>query len=119
MAGGSTTALLLALFHTVWLAIATAGEPQHGLALGAAVKYPAGFAHFFYADPRAVRGGVLTLSSLGGFDKLNPYSLKGRPPMLLNTLLFDSLTETWALARGSYADLSAVEETLSMALADL
>jgi len=89
---GSTTVLVLALGNALWLAVAMAGEPQHGLALGTTVKYPAGFAHFDYADPRAVQGGVLTLAGLGGFDKLNPYSLKGRSPVLLDTLLFESLT---------------------------
>ena len=58
--------------------LALAGEPQHGLALGTTVKYPPGFAHYAYADPQAVQGGVLTLSSPGSFDKLNPFSLKGR-----------------------------------------
>ena len=43
--------------------LALAGEPQHSLALGTAVKYPPGFAHYAYADPQAVQGGVLTLSS--------------------------------------------------------
>src|SRR5215813_11400842 len=90
--GCSTAMLLLAIFHTVWLAVAMAGEPQHGLALGTTVKYPPGFAHFAYADPRAAQGGVLTLAGLGGFDKLNPYSLKGRSPTLLETLLFETLT---------------------------
>src|SRR6266849_5627458 len=80
------------VFSLLWLSLALAGEPQHGLALGTTVKYPPGFAHFAYADPRAVQGGVLTLAGLGGFDKLNPYSLKGRSPILLDTLLFESLT---------------------------
>ena len=84
--------LLLVMCYTSGLSVAMAGEPQHGLALGTTVKYPPGFAHFDYADPRAVPGGVLTLGSLGGFDKLNPYSLRGRSPMLLSALLFESLT---------------------------
>jgi microcin C transport system substrate-binding protein len=85
--------LLLALCSVLWLSPALAGEPQHGLALGTAVKYPPGFTHFAYADPRAVQGGVLTLGYPGSFDKLNPFSLKGRAPLLLSTLVFESLTE--------------------------
>jgi len=47
--------LLLALFSMLWwLSLALAGEPQHGLALGATVKYPSGVAHYAYADPQAV-----------------------------------------------------------------
>ncbi len=85
--------LTLAVFSILWFSLALAGEPQHGLALGAPVKYPPGFAHYAYADPQAVQGGVLTLAGPGGFDKLNPFSLKGRPPLLLNTLVFESLTD--------------------------
>jgi len=88
-----TTVLLLAMSGMLWLSLAMAGEPQYGLALGTTVKYPPGFAHFDYADPKAVQGGVLTLAWLGGFDKLNPYSLKGRIPLLLGMLLFESLTD--------------------------
>ncbi|MGE3539865.1 MAG: extracellular solute-binding protein [Candidatus Tectimicrobiota bacterium] len=69
-----------------------AEAPQHGLALGAPVKYPVGFAHFAYADPAALPGGTLTLAAQGGFDKLNPFSLKGRAPLLLSDLVFESLT---------------------------
>jgi ABC-type oligopeptide transport system substrate-binding subunit len=46
--------LLLPLCSVLWLSLALAGEPQHGLALGTAVQYAPGFAHFAYADPRAV-----------------------------------------------------------------
>lgn len=76
-----------------WVSVARATEPQHGMALGAEPKYPAGFAHFAYADPKAAKGGVITLSSPGGFDTLNPFTLKGRSPLLLSSLLFESLTE--------------------------
>jgi microcin C transport system substrate-binding protein len=82
------------VFSLLWLTLALAGEPQHGLALGTTVKYPPGFAHYAYADPQAVQGGVLTLSSPGSFDKLNPFSLKGRAPLLLSTLVFESLTDS-------------------------
>ncbi|RMF91885.1 MAG: ABC transporter substrate-binding protein [Nitrospinota bacterium] len=67
---------------------------RHALALGTEPKYPPGFAHFDYADPQALKGGVLTLSSLGTFDKLNPFSLKGISPLLLGGLVFESLTES-------------------------
>jgi len=87
------TLLGLALVTGLWLSPVLASEPQHGLALGAPVKYPRGFAHYDYADPQAVSGGVLTLGSPGSFDKLNPFSLKGRAPMLLSSLVFETLTE--------------------------
>ena len=113
VAGCTIAVLLLALGNALWLPVAMAGEPQHGLALGTTVKYPAGFAHFDYADPRAVQGGVLTLAGLGGFDKLNPYSLKGRPPLLLDTLLFESLTT--ASLDEPYAAYGLLAETVQVA----
>src|SRR4029453_5620245 len=94
MMQNSLCSLLLAVCNILWLTLALAGEPQHGLALGTAVKYPPGFTHYAYANPQAVQGGVLTLSSPGSFDKLNPFSLKGRAPLLLSTLGFDSFTDS-------------------------
>src|SRR6266516_6453930 len=92
--GRGPAGVFLAMVSLLWLSLALAGEPQHGLALGTTVQYPPGFAHYAYADPQAVQGGVLTLSSPGSFDKLNPFSLKGRAPLLLSTLVFESLTDS-------------------------
>ncbi|MDH4121565.1 MAG: extracellular solute-binding protein [Deltaproteobacteria bacterium] len=64
----------------------------HGLSLGAPLKYPAGFHHFAYANPAAPTGGSFSMSSMGSFDTLNPFSLKDRPPAMLDTLVFESLT---------------------------
>jgi microcin C transport system substrate-binding protein len=88
-------ALLLALAATT-LATAgggAAGRERHGEAIDGALKYGAGFSHFDYANPKAPVGGKLTLSAQGSFDTLNPFSLKGRAPLLLGGLVFESLTE--------------------------
>jgi len=77
----------------MWVVFAHAANRQHGLALRVSLKYPPGFSHFDYADPKAIKGGALILSSVGSFDTLNPFSLKGRAPLMLGTLLFESLTE--------------------------
>ena len=71
-----------------------AAAPVHAapaMALGEAPKYGPGFTHFDYVNPDAPRGGSITLSSLGNFDKLNPYTLRGRPPALTG-LVFETLT---------------------------
>ncbi|MGE5522813.1 MAG: extracellular solute-binding protein [Rhodospirillaceae bacterium] len=76
------------------LAFAFASLPSHaahGLALGAAPKYPPGFTHFGYVNPDAPKGGDLYLSALGSFDKLNPYTLKGTAPTAVNDLVFEPL----------------------------
>lgn len=72
------------------------------LGMGYTPKYPANFAHFDYVNPNAPKGGELVLSASGGFDKLNPFTLRGIPPAGMGFsngfvfaeygLLFDSLT---------------------------
>ena len=42
---------------------------------------PEGFAHFRYANPSAPKGGRLVQGVLGSFDTLNPFIVKGLPPM--------------------------------------
>lgn len=46
-----------------------------------APRYPSGFSHFDFVNPDAPKGGKITLPALGTFDTLNPYGLKGIPPM--------------------------------------
>ncbi len=65
--------------------------PAHGLSIHGDLKYPPRFAHFAYVDPRAPKGGSVTLSAIGTFDNLNPYILKGGPAAGIATT-FDTLT---------------------------
>jgi microcin C transport system substrate-binding protein len=62
-------------------------------ALGYTPHYPAGFQHFDYVDPNAPKGGQLTLSAFGNFDKLNPFTLKGIAAAGLGELVFEPLME--------------------------
>jgi microcin C transport system substrate-binding protein len=50
---------------------------SHALGIHGAVKYPADFAGFDYTSSDAVKGGSVRLPSLGTFDSLNPFILKG------------------------------------------
>ncbi|MFZ3017190.1 MAG: extracellular solute-binding protein [Gallionella sp.] len=63
----------------------------HAIALHGQAKYPADFRHFDYADPQAPQGGELFTSSMGNFEKLNPYTLKGRAADGLQYLVFETL----------------------------
>ena len=66
----------------------------HGYALWGDLKYPAGFAHFDYANPAAPKGGEIRLvsnSRTSTFDKYNPFTIKGSAPAYLANLMFDSL----------------------------
>ncbi|RMX01795.1 ABC transporter substrate-binding protein [Allofranklinella schreckenbergeri] len=70
------------------------GEPSHAYALWGQPKYPAGFAHFDYANPAAPKGGELRLVSnlrTSTFDKYNPFTLRGSAPAYLQAMLFESL----------------------------
>lgn len=51
----------------------------HAMAMHGTPKYPAGFAHFDYVNPDALKGGTLRLTAEGSFDSFNPYNSKGDP----------------------------------------
>lgn len=50
---------------------------QHGIAMHGDLKYPKNFEKFDYADENAFKGGKINRFSIGTFDNLNPYILKG------------------------------------------
>ncbi len=54
------------------------------------LKYGPGFKHFDYASPNAGKGGDAKLASLGTFDNLNPFILKGNAAAGLDST-FDTL----------------------------
>lgn len=51
---------------------------MHGLSMYGDFKYPADFSHFQYANPNAPKGGDFKHASIGSFDSLNPFIVKGR-----------------------------------------
>ncbi|HIJ83432.1 MAG TPA: ABC transporter substrate-binding protein [Magnetococcales bacterium] len=79
------------LFFIVWLLCSQNALAAHGISLDGQLKYPAGFAGFDYTSSQATTGGELTLGSVGSFDKMNPYTLKGIAPDMLGSLLFETL----------------------------
>ncbi|MCI5165177.1 MAG: ABC transporter substrate-binding protein [Candidatus Electrothrix sp. GM3_4] len=77
----------------------------HGVSLDGSLKYPAGFDHFAYVEPKANKGGLLTLHAIGSFDKMNPFTLKGteafglfgiEQSLIFETLAVGSLDEPFA-----------------------
>lgn len=64
--------------------VEASGGPQHAVALHGNVKYGPDFTHLDYVNPDAPKGGTLKLHSIGTFDSLNPFVVKGTPAAGLN-----------------------------------
>jgi len=64
------------------------------------LKYPKNFIKFDYANQTAYKGGTIKLSSIGTFDNLNPYILKGvaawQTAYLFETLMKSSFDEPFS-----------------------
>lgn len=69
---------------------AACGAPRHGITPFGDLKYPAGFSHFEYVNPKAPKGGTLKLAHSAAYDSLNPFILKGVPAPGLS-YVFESL----------------------------
>ena len=82
-----------AVVLAVLVAGAAQAQPRHGLSVFGELKYGPEFTHFDYVDPRAPKGGKLSLIGpvpRDSFDSFNNFILKGDPAQGLD-LLFDSL----------------------------
>jgi microcin C transport system substrate-binding protein len=88
---GRTVLPLLALAGALHSVSAFAA---HAYAQFGDIKYPPGFAHFEWANPKAPKGGHLDLVPplrITNFDKYNPFTLKGTAPPGLSALVFETL----------------------------
>jgi microcin C transport system substrate-binding protein len=78
----------------VLLLVAAVGAAKavvtYGMSLYGDFKYQPGFSHFDYANPDAPKGGTMRMSSIGTFDTLNPFVIKGVPAAGIGQL-FDTL----------------------------
>ena len=82
---------LLASITLSWCTIAVGGERQHAIAMHGSPKLGPGFAHFAYVNPKAPKGGQLTLGTVGTFDSLNPMIVKGVTPASIRGFVYESL----------------------------
>lgn len=111
----------LCLVVCSFLALSYGGlaHAAHGITLNGELQYPPGFKQFGYVSVDAAQGGRLVLHSTGGFDKMNPFTLKGTEPDLLEFLIFDKLgvssLDEPAAEYGLIAeDIAVAEDGLSM-----
>ncbi|MGJ8595226.1 extracellular solute-binding protein [Sulfitobacter sp.] len=79
----------------VWGGASVADEESkiiksHGYSFYGDLTYPADYPHFDYVNPEAPKGGEISISTLGTFDSMNPYSRKGRGGAL-STMMYESL----------------------------
>ncbi len=56
------------------------------------LKYSADFTHLDYVNPEAPKGGEMSVWAFGGYDSMNPYSIKGRSERLASAP-YESLLE--------------------------
>src|SRR5262245_1328122 len=82
------------------LAAPAAAEPQtkhHALSLIGEPQFGRDFTHFDWVNPSAPKGGRVRQFSLGSFDSLNPFPVKGNPAggaiLIYDTLMMDSPDE--------------------------
>jgi len=69
----------------------SSAQPAHGIAMYGAPALPPDFVSLPYANPNAPKGGKVVTGNVGGFDSLNPFTLKGTPPWQLRFLTHEAL----------------------------
>ncbi len=94
---------------------------DHGLSIDGTLKYRPSFSRFDYVSAEAVKGGELVLHQIGSFDKMNPFTLKGSAPGLLETLVYEplsqaSLDEPFSQYGLLAADIEVADDRLSMTI---
>ena len=58
-------------------AVTTDVKPVHAMAMHGDPKYGPDFKNFDYVNPDAPKGGTLRMATMGSFDSLNPFIVKG------------------------------------------
>lgn len=83
---------------------------SHGISTFGDLKYPADFAHLDYVNADAPKGGEISQWAFGGFDSMNPYSVKGRAGALSSAVLESILIGTSDEIGASYCLLCTTME---------
>ena len=83
---------------------------SHGISTFGDLKYPLDFKHLDYVNPDAPKGGEISLAALGGFDSMNPYTVKGRAAGLSSGFYENILAATADVVGESYCLLCSTME---------
>ena len=90
--------MALLIGGALWVSAARAQDAEiivsHGISTFGDLKYPADFKHLDYVNPDAPKGGEISVAALGGFDSMNPYTVKGRAAGLSSGFYESILTGT-------------------------
>lgn len=89
------TTAVLAMATGPAITDARAQETQHhALSLVGEPRLGPDFTHFDWVNPNAPKGGTVRRASLGSFDTLNPFSIKGEAADAIASLVYDQLMTT-------------------------
>ncbi len=104
---------------TISIFFSTVLYGAHGISIDGKLKYPQNFERFEYVSKEAKKGGDLFLWDFGSFDKMNPFTLKGLPPLgigmfVYETLAISSLDEPFAKYGLLAKDIEVAEDKLSV-----
>ena len=105
--------LLLTALTAPWTParLAAAAGPAHGISMYGDLAYGPDFRHFRYVDPRASKGGAVTLSATGTFDTLHPFVLKGGPAAGIGQVFDTLMTGSYDEAFSEYGLVAETVET--------
>ena len=95
----------MTLLTAVWISPYLFASSQHALSVYGKPVHSEGFTQFNYVNPSAPKQGHLRLAIHGSFDSLNPYILKGSPPItapFVSLYGFTELNEPLMVGTGVY-----------------
>jgi len=86
---------IISTIALAWAVLAAPGQayaqPAHAIAMHGEPKYGRDFSNFGYVNPTARRGGKISFATVGTFDSLNPFIIKGVSALGVRKHVYESL----------------------------
>ena len=83
--------ILLLVMQSVSMVFATEIYERKSISMHGEPSLSPGFDSYQHADINSTQGGVLKLASLGTYDSMNPFIVKGRSAYGIRNYIFESL----------------------------